>query len=434
MINSKTTEYYQRYYGVYLSDYIRNKDTQDTRLNYILAFIAICILLATLSLARPIFASSAPPQEIEQKETIVQVYPQHEFEKYIKNKYAGSYINFPTKGAAHIKSVKYINSKPIKVNIVELNTNVNPYLKIKPQIASKKLNSKSTVRRIAQKENAIIAINGGFFKPQTGVPLGALMIDGKVLTGPIFNRVGIAIFEEGNKTRFKMDNINFDINAYTKSGAVKIDNINQPRMSIAYTLLYTNDWGAASPQAPSNGYNLLVSGNKIVKMSANPIPMQEGEMVIQGPKETIIKLARDKEIYIHLKLQDELKNARHIIGAGPYLVKDSQIYVDVKTQKLQAIGGKNPRSAIGYRDDGTFIIVTIDGREQASVGMTLYELATLMKNLGCTHAMNFDGGSSSAMYVKGKIVNTAVNKEGIPVSNALVVSEFDPNQLTLSSI
>lgn len=434
MINSKTIEYYQRYYGVYLSDYIRNKDTQDTRLNYILAFIVICILLATLAISKPIFAQNAPNEGIKPKETIVQVYPQAEFEKYIKNKYAGSYIYFPSKGIAHIKKIKYINSKPIKVNIVEINTNVNPYLKIKPQIASKKLNAKTTVRRMAQKEGSIIAINGGFFKPQTGVPLGALMIDGKVLTGPIFNRVGIAIFEEGNKTKFKMDNINFDIKAYTKNHAVKIDNINQPRMSIAYTLLYTSDWGNLSPVAPNNCYNILISGNKIIKMSANPIEMQEGQMVLQGNKETITKLARDKEIYIHLKLQDNLKNAKHIIGAGPYLVKDSQIYVDVKTQKLQAIGGKNPRSAIGFREDGTFIIVTIDGREKASVGMTLYELATLMKNLGCEQAMNFDGGSSSAMYVKGRIVNTAVNKEGIAVSNTLVVNEFNPNELTLSSI
>ncbi len=434
MINSKTIEYYQRYYGVYLSDYIGNKNSQDTRMNYILAFIVICILLGALSISKPIFAKTDTIEAAPPPTSVAEAYSQEKFENYIKQKYQSNYIYFPTNGIAHIKKVKYINSKPIKINIVELNTNVNPYLKIKPQIASSKLNSKTTIRKIAQKQRAVVAINGGFFKPQTGVPLGALMIDGKVLTGPIYNRVGMAIFEEGNKIAFKMDNIVFDINAYTKKRTLKIDNINQPRMLSTHTLLYTSDWGIQSPTAPKHCFNILIRGNKVIKISANPIPLAQNDMVIQGKKESMIELLKDGEIYINLKLQENLKNAKHIIGAGPYLVKNSQIYVDVKTQKLQAIGGKNPRSAIGYKNDGTFIIVTVDGREQSSVGMTLFELATLMKNLGCEYAMNFDGGSSSAMYVKGKIVNTAVNKEGIPVSNALVVSEFNPNELILSGI
>ena len=76
----------------------------------------------------------------------------------------------------------------------------------------------------------------------------------------------------------------------------------------------------------------------------------------------------------------------------------------------------------------------MDGREETSVGMTLKELAVLMKNLGCDYAMNFDGGSSSAMYVKGKVANHAVNKEGIAVSNALTVTEIAPDELQLAGI
>ena len=98
---------------------------------------------------------------------------------------------------------------------------------------------------------------------------------------------------------------------------------------------------------------------------------------------------------------------------------------------MTAISGKNPRSAIGYKEDGTFIIVTIDGREKTSVGMTLYELARFMKEIDCDYAMNFDGGSSSALYVDGKIANSAHNKEGIAISNALIVSE---DKVQLSSL
>ena len=111
------------------------------------------------------------------------------------------------------------------------------------------------------------------------------------------------------------------------------------------------------------------------------------------------------------------------------LLKESKIFLDTKEQKLLAISGKNPRSAIGFKQDGTFIIVTVDGREQSSVGLTLYELASFMKSIGCEYAMNLDGGSSSAIYVKGKIANSALNKEGIRVSNALTVIETTPELL-----
>ncbi len=433
MLNSQVNDYYRNYFGAYFADYLKDKEKQDTKLNYIMIFFIICVLLASLGISRPIFAKT-DTERIKVVNTGQEIYLQKNFEENIKNKYSGSHITFPYTGVAHIKQIKYINSKPIKINIVELNTKVNPYLKIKPQTASDKLNSKRTIRRIAQREQSLIAINGGFFKPASGVPLGALMIDGKVLTGPIYNRVGIAIYEDNDNISFKMDNINFDIKAYTENNTLIIDNINQPRMLQSYTLLYTSDWGEYSPPPPKNGYNMLIREGEIIKISANPIKMENNDLVIQGSKDKISNFGKEKQVKIEINLQENLQGATHIIGAGPYLVKDSQIYVDYKEQKLQAISGKNPRSAIGFNNNGSFFIVTIDGREKASVGMTLYELAKLMKNIGCEYAMNFDGGSSSAMYIKGRIVNNAVNSEGIPVSNALIVNEINPDELHISSI
>ncbi|MBQ7287260.1 MAG: phosphodiester glycosidase family protein [Candidatus Gastranaerophilales bacterium] len=439
MINSKTIEYYHTSYvsnyNPFLCEYLANRSKLDRRLNIAIIVYLIAVLIIAITLSRPIFAYESPPPEKKIITKQERIYLQKNFEENIKNKYNKSHITFPTKGIAHIKTTKYINKKPIKVNIVEINTTINKNLKIKPQTASSKLNSKKTVKRIAQQQGAIIAINGGYFKPQTGVPLGALMIDRNVLTGPIFNRVGIAIFENGNDISFKMDKINFEIKAYTKKDFVLVDNINQPRMLSTYTLLYTPQWGKASPVAPKNCYNMLIVDNKIEKISANPIEFVENGVVLQAPKKVISKLAKNnKEVYIDIKLQDNLKHARHIIGAGPYLVKDSEVFVDITEQKFQAIAGRNPRSAIGFKNDGTLIIATIDGREKTSVGMTLTELAKFMKSIGCDYAMNFDGGSSSALYVKGKTVNSAINKEGIAVSNALLISEIYDNELQLSSL
>lgn len=92
-------------------------------------------------------------------------------------------------------------------------------------------------------------------------------------------------------------------------------------------------------------------------------------------------------------------------------------------QKLGSIGGKNPRSAIGYTEDNNLILVAVDGREGSSVGMTLMQLANFMKSAGCVNAMNLDGGGSTVMYVDGKVVNNPQVKGGIALSNAIVLSK-----------
>ncbi len=65
----------------------------------------------------------------------------------------------------------------------------------------------------------------------------------------------------------------------------------------------------------------------------------------------------------------------------------------------------NPRSALGFNDDKLFLIA-VDGRQYGySIGMTLYEMADFLRALGAKHAINFDGGGSSALWGLNSIVN-----------------------------
>ena len=129
----------------------------------------------------------------------------HRFVDRINKKYPSQNISYPAYGVAHIKMTRYINSKPIKINIVEIDRSANHLLSIKPQTAGVKLNSRAQIRTIAQKNNSIAAINAGYFKPQTWVPRGALVLKGEVLTGPIHNRVGIGDIEKKEQTSFLME-------------------------------------------------------------------------------------------------------------------------------------------------------------------------------------------------------------------------------------
>lgn len=354
----------------------------------------------------------------------------HRFVDRINKKYPSQNISYPAYGVAHIKMTRYINSKPIKINIVEIDRSANHLLSIKPQTAGVKLNSRAQIRTIAQKNNSIAAINAGYFKPQTGVPLGALVINGEVLTGPIYNRVGIGIIEEKEQTRFVMDKVVMDITIKSNKSVIKADNINQPRMLSTYTIIYTPHWGKMSPMAPKYGKVAAVKDGRITAMSANQIAIPEDGYVISAPARILDKLALEKNIKYDIKLPESFEGADHIIGAGPYLVKNGEVYVDVSAQKFGSITGRNPRSAIGYNENNELIIITIDGREESSVGVTLTELAYIMKGLGCTYAMNFDGGGSSVIYVNGKVTNSPAQRDGISISNALTISEVQEESQT----
>lgn len=343
------------------------------------------------------------------------------FDKRIEEKYKGKKVFTVAEGIKHIKLTKYYNGKPVRINIVEVNRNIASDYEIKPAIASTTLNNRRTVKNIAQKTNSIVAINGGFFKPQTGVPLGTLMIDKKLYTGPIYDRVALGISKDG----YEVGRVQLNAKIKGNNHEIKIDNINQPRILSSYILAYTRDWGRVAPASPQYGVQLQIVGDKIIAASANPLSIPENGYVLVGPKSELGKLFGAKDVKIEISTNPKWENVEHIISGGPYLVKDNQIFIDMTAQKLQAIGGKNPRTAIGYTKDNDLIMVTADGREGSSIGLTLKELANLMKELGCINAINLDGGGSTVMYINGNIVNRPQQQGGIALSNALVISKKD---------
>ena len=341
------------------------------------------------------------------------------FDESIKNRYPNASVNEIDKGIKHIRLTKYYDGRPVKINVVEINSKIAKDYEILPVLASENLNSRKTISNIAEKSNAIVALNGTYFKPQTGVPLGTLMINEKMYTGPIYDRVAIGIFDNG------YDVARIQLNSSIKSGdiKVKIDNINQPRMLSTYVLAYTSDWGSTAPQTPKYGLQFAVENNKITKISTSALNIPQNGYVIAGPVSLLNKFKVGDKVDLQISTIPEWKNVRHIISGGPYLVKNNEVFVDMTAQKLAAIGGKNPRSAIGYTAENNLILVSVDGREGSSVGMTLMQLGNFMKSIGCVNAINLDGGGSTVMYVNGKVVNNPQVKGGIPLSNAIVLTQ-----------
>ncbi len=340
------------------------------------------------------------------------------YDDKIANKYPKATIFTLDDGIKHIKLTKYYDGKPVKINVVEIDNKIAKDYVLMPVLASETLNSRKKITSIAQKNKSLVAINGTFFKPQTGVPLGTLMIDGNMYTGPIYDRVALGIFDDG----FDIARVQLNANIMSGNKKIKVDNINQPRMLSAYVLVYTSAWGNSAPLSPKYGLQVTVKNDRIIGISESAQQIPSDGYVIVGPSSSLAGLKVGDSIKLNVATNPEWKNVKHIISGGPYLVRNNEVFVDVTAQKLKSITGKNPRTAVGYTAEGNLILVVVDGREGKSVGMTLTQLANFMHSIGCVNAINLDGGGSSVMYVNGNIVNNPKQIGGVPISNALVLT------------
>ncbi|MFI9062246.1 phosphodiester glycosidase family protein [Streptomyces sp. NPDC053429] len=78
-----------------------------------------------------------------------------------------------------------------------------------------------------------------------------------------------------------------------------------------------------------------------------------------------------------------------------------------------------PRTAVGLSDGGRRLrLVTVDGRQRDSGGLTLTGLGRMMRRLGASEALNLDGGGSSTLLA-GRSGTTALTVENSPSDGAL---------------
>ena len=94
---------------------------------------------------------------------------------------------------------------------------------------------------------------------------------------------------------------------------------------------------------------------------------------------------------------------------GPVFINNYQVVFKEGTDNL---GMLNPRTAIGQRSDGTFMLLVIDGRGPTSFGALYEDVIKIFQENDAVNAANLDGGNSSAMIYDGNYVNTPVSMYG----------------------
>jgi len=286
-----------------------------------------------------------------------------------------------------------------------------------------------SVSDICQNNHALAGINGTFFA-SNGDPLGALIIDGEIVSYPIHDRT--AFFLDNNNQPY-IDNIFLNASLKITNGPrYKINGINQGR-NYNDTILYTPRWGK-STGTNNQGIEMVVSKRRVeeINLADSKIPEDGYVVSLSGPAvETLseqVKKWEGAQLTLNvISYNTAPQNITQLISGGPRLVKNGYAYVTKHEEKFQPDVAKNAaaRTAIGITRDKQLLLVIVKGpsvnkwKKDAypTLGITLEELAELMKSLGAYQAMNLDGGSSASMVIDGKTYCGV----GRRVSNAIIV-------------
>lgn len=114
--------------------------------------------------------------------------------------------------------------------------------------------------------------------------------------------------------------------------------------------------------------------------------------------------------------QSYKKSKGTVLASGPIML-DNGKRSDWSACSKSFIETRHPRSAIYTKDDGTVVFITVDGRSAGNAdGMSIPELAYLVKILGGDDAINLDGGGSTTLWLKGAPNNGVLN---YPTDNKL---------------
>ena len=92
---------------------------------------------------------------------------------------------------------------------------------------------------------------------------------------------------------------------------------------------------------------------------------------------------------------------KNIMVCGPLLIEDGE-YARLNLSSTHNTN-THPRTAVGVTENGSVLLVTIDGRFPGkAVGMPTPLMQEFFTLLGAKSALNLDGGGSTTLYIKGK--------------------------------
>ena len=339
-----------------------------------------------------------------------------------------------------------------------------PTLRFEVALANAQVLGKETVRSMANRRNqrgdrrVLVAINGGFgvlgdMRGYGGVLESLHVQDGELITQPTDTEACFGVTESGE---FLSTPVEMKASVQIGTHTLPLGCVNQRRLDGCQVTLYTPRLGESTHTNRRRGTEIRIGGlplpltpnythayrvDGVSRDGNSAIPRDGGILWIstrlKGSGISEFNTGASGTLTLTLS-PPEWNRVQHAIGGRLRLLKNGKInetLVEMHHAERRHTPGKRtsvlnlshePRTALGYNADTLFLIVA-DGRQpKYSTGLTLYELAGILIDLGATEAINLDGGSSSTFVVNDAVINKPSGQREREVLNAVFITADVP--------
>ncbi|MBV2352718.1 phosphodiester glycosidase family protein [Synechococcus sp. HK05] len=308
-----------------------------------------------------------------------------------------------------------IGSRQVLINSVRLDPRQVP-LELRPLNRSDGMQGLSSLSQLARQEQALIAINGGYFNRVNRLPLGAMREQGRWLSGPILNRGAagwtagelprfdrlmlVETIEDSNRQRWTVSSVN---SGYVQKGLAR----------------YTADWGSRYQPITGTEMGVLVRQGVVQQRfelgELRPgVPLRNGDLLLVARGGVNVPWQTGEPLTLKSRASSAVGDQPNVLGGGPLLLQNGRVVLNGSAEGFSSgfMAQGAPRTVVGS-DGRQLWLITLQGVNNP--GPTLMETALLMRQEGLKDALNLDGGSSTGLVladvhtVKGRGVAAAVH-------------------------
>ncbi|MCU1346688.1 MAG: hypothetical protein JWL70_2954 [Acidimicrobiia bacterium] len=314
-------------------------------------------------------------------------------------------------------------------------------VELRTTTAAGALTGRLATTSIARQWDALVAVNGDFFLP-TGEPVHAFASGGRLMKAPGLQESMVGFDSRAPNANYEGVQ-QFSMTAELPSGPLTVNRVNDGAPSDAEVALFTAeasrrvDLGGPACSATLTVVgpaSIAPSGDTNQEYTVGAAACGGGEVtpagndvltaLVSNPQSPLIgALTPGSTVNFHWRINPTWSAVLDATGVNLPLVSDGAVAPEILVGTVPFFRERAPRTAIGWLADGQELLVTVDGRQDGySIGMTPRELSDFMLSLGAVSAANLDGGGSTAMAVRGVLVNRPSDAAGErAVGTALVV-------------
>ena len=324
-------------------------------------------------------------------------------------------VTLQAQGLKLERRVGRIGSRQVLINSVRLDPRQVP-LELRPLNRSDGMQGLSSLSQLARQEQALIAINGGYFNRVNRLPLGAMREQGRWLSGPILNR-GAAGWKAGDLPRFdRLMLVETIEDSSRQRWSVTSVNSGYVQKGLAR---YTADWGSRYQPITGTEMGVLVRNGVVQERyelgaMAPGIPLREGDLLLVARGGVTVPWQSGERLTLQSRPTSPVGEQPNVLGGGPLLVQNGRVVLNGAAEGFSSgfLAQGAPRTVVGS-DGRQLWLITVQGVNNP--GPTLMETALLMQQEGLQDALNLDGGSSTGLVladvhtVKGRGVAASVH-------------------------